>query len=413
VSLHEPSTHDLFSDNHRWADMAEWKRAALALHRVGPVHRVERNGYDPFFAVISHDLIMEIERQPALFTNAPEVVLSSQRAIAARPFALRTLVHMDDPDHAKVRQLTMPWFKPASLRRLTDRFEELSTTAMRRLTEAQGSCDFAVDIALPYPLEVILEILGLPEQDYPLLLTLTRQMFGQEDPDLRREGRPSDAFAEVVGEIMAYFTRLTAERQANPTDDLASLIANGTIDGEPIPEMDKLSYYLIIATAGHDTTSSAIAGGMHALLEHPEQLRRLQRQPELLVNAVEEMIRWSTPARHFMRTATADVEVGGHRFHAGDWLYLSYTAANVDPTVFDDPLRFDIERSNADRQIAFGQGVHFCLGAQLARMEMRSLFGHLLPRFESIELDGDVAFSKTTAVGGVKRLPIRYTLTAS
>jgi cytochrome P450 len=150
---------------------------------------------------------------------------------------------------------------------------------------------------------------------------------------------------------------------------------------------------------------------MAALLDHPEQLALLQAEPDLMSNAVEEMLRWSSPARNFMRTAQQDTEVAGQTIAKGDWLYLSYPAANLDPTVFEDPLTFDLRRANADRQISFGYGVHFCIGAQLARLEMRSLFRHILPRLASVELAGEPAHSKTTTVGGIKRLPIRYQLT--
>ena len=171
-----------------------------------------------------------------------------------------------------------------------------------------------------------------------------------------------------------------------------------------------MGYYVIVATAGHDTTSSAMAGGLQALADNPDQLTKLQAQPELMNNAVEEMIRWTAPVRHFMRTAQADTEVLGQPIARGDWLYLSYKAANLDPKVFTDPLRFDIERPNADRQISFGYGIHFCLGAQLARNELRSLFSHLVPRLATLELAGDPTTMKTTFVGGHKTLPIRYTL---
>ncbi|MFM2070768.1 MAG: hypothetical protein RLZZ623_1031 [Actinomycetota bacterium] len=401
------STTDLFTDRRRWADMDQWRRDAVALHRTGPVHRVESQHFDPFWAVIGHQALTDVERQNELFCNAPEPVLASRKAIAARRHTIRTLVHMDAPDHPKYRRLGAMWFRPASMNRLAGHLDDLSGQAFERLLAAGGECDFAVDIALPYPLQVVLEILGLPESDYGLMLRLTQEMFGQEDPDLRRSGA-IESFADVVGEIMGYFTRLTAERRAHPTDDLASAIANGTIEGAPIPDVDTLSYYLIIATAGHDTTSYAMAGGMHALLEHPDQRRRLTEEPALMNRAVEEMIRWTTPARHFLRTAQHDTEIAGQPIARGDRIYLSYVAANLDPSVFADPLRFDIDRPEADQHMAFGHGAHFCLGAQLARLELRSLFSHLLPRLEHMELAGDPAYTQTTAVGGIKRLPIRY-----
>ena len=234
-------TVDLFTDRHRWGDMVAWRRDALALHDHGPIHRIERAGFDPFWAVIGHADVLDVERRPAVFTNAPQPVLASRKTIAAQPFALRTLVHLDAPDHPKYRKLTADWFRPASLTRLTARLDELSERAVRRLEAAGGTCDFAVDIALPFPLEVILEILGLPKEDFPLMLRLTQEWLGNDDPDLRRASSTSEDFGQALRDIMKYFTVLTAERQANPTDDLASLIANGIIDGEPLSTMDRLS----------------------------------------------------------------------------------------------------------------------------------------------------------------------------
>jgi cytochrome P450 len=407
-----PAPNDIFTDNHRWGDLADWNSTALALHEQGGLHRIERDGFEPFWAVIDHAAVLDIERQPELFTNGPEPVLANNDAIAARQLEIKTLIHMDAPDHGKYRRLTNDWFKPASVRRLNDRLEELSREAVATLESKGGVCDFAVDISLPYPLQVILKILGLPENDYPRMMMLTQQLFGGEDPDLQREPPSAEVQAQVLGDFYSYFTELTGSRRSDPTDDLATLIANGQIDDQPMPDLETMGYYVIVATAGHDTTSSAMAGGMQALIEHPEQMAKLKADPDgLMANAVEEMIRWTAPVRHFMRTATADTEILGQEIKKGDWLYLSYKAANLDPKVFDDPLSFDIERGNADRQISFGYGVHFCLGAQLARNEIRSLFSHIVPRIDTIELDGDPTTMKTTFVGGHKTLPIRYTLT--
>lgn len=405
-----PAPHDIFTDNHRWGDLGEWANAALALHAQGGIHRIERDGFTPFWAVIDHAAVLDIERQTELFTNGPEPVLADQNAIDSRELDIKTLIHMDDPEHGKYRRLTNDWFKPASVRRLNDRLVELSEEAVAKMEALGGECDFAVDIALPFPLQVILRILGLPEEDFSRMMTLTQQLFGGEDPDLQREEISPEVIAEVIGDFYMYFAGLTAERRETPGDDLASLIANGQIDGAPMPDLETMGYYVIIATAGHDTTSSAMAGGMEALISNPDQLAKLQADPELINNAVEEMIRWTAPVRHFMRTATADTQVLGQEVKKGDWLYLSYKAANLDPKVFEDPLRFDVERHNADRNVSFGFGAHFCLGAQLARNELRQLFGHLLPRIDTIELAGEPASMKTTFVGGHKSVPIRYTL---
>ncbi len=411
-----PAPHDIFTDNHRWGDLDEWNRTALALHEQGPIHRIERDGFDPFWAVIGHHEVLEVERQPDLFTNGPIPVLTDRASWEQRGLDIKSLIHMDAPEHTHYRQLTADWFKPSSIKRLDDRLQELSDNALAELrrrvgNDGIGHCDFAVDIAIPFPLQVILKILGLPEADYGRMLTLTQQLFGGQDPDLQRQELTPEVIAEIIGDFYAYFTELTAERRAEPTDDLATLIANGRIESEPMPDLETMGYYVIIATAGHDTTSSAMAGGLHALLEHPEQLRSLGGgDPAAINNAVEEMLRWTAPVRHFMRTATADTQIGGQEIKAGEWLYLSYKAANLDPGVFDDPLQFDITRPNADKHISFGFGRHFCLGAQLARNELRRLFTTILPQIESAEITGEAPSMKTTFVGGHKSLPIQYRL---
>jgi cytochrome P450 len=211
----------------------------------------------------------------------------------------------------------------------------------------------------------------------------------------------------VLLDFFQYFVALTADRRANPTDDLASVIANATIDGQPLNDFDTASYYVIIATAGHDTTSSSIAGGLEALLRHPDQLARLRDDPSLGPNAVEEMIRWVTPVKEFMRTATEDRAVGGVTIPPGDAVYLAYLSANRDEDVFEDPFRFDVGRPD-NKQLAFGYGVHFCLGAHLARLELRIFFEELLARVEDLQLAGEAARSATVFVGGLKHLPVSY-----
>jgi cytochrome P450 len=276
------------------------------------------------------------------------------------------------------------------------------------MAELGTECDFVRDISVHYPLYVILSLLGLPESDFERMLMLTQQLFGSDDPELQRSTDLEEQFT-VLLDFFNYFNELTASRRAHPTDDLASALANAQIDGAYLPDMDLASYYVIIATAGHDTTSSTIAGGLHALLRHPDQLARLHADHELLPTAVEEMIRWVTPVKEFMRTASEDAVVGGTTIEAGQSLYLSYLSANRDETVFDDPFQFDVGRQ-PNKHLAFGFGPHFCLGAQLARLEIRALFAELLPRLDSIELAGTPTSSATTFVGGLKTLPVRYAI---
>ncbi len=280
------------------------------------------------------------------------------------------------------------------------------------MLDYDGQCDFVRDIALYYPLHVILSILGVPETDEPRMLALTQKIFGGEDPDVGGvEGQdPVDIFMQALQEMALYFHGITMDRRAHPTTDIASTISNATIDGQPLGELETAGYYSIIATAGHDTTSSSVAGGLEALIRNPEQMQALKDDPGKIPNAVNEMIRWVTPVRHFMRQAQGDYRLGDVDLKAGDWLMMSYFSANRDETVFRDPMRFDIARANADEHLAFGIGVHFCLGAHLARMELEAFFRELLPRLESIELVGEAESMQTTFVGGPKKMAVRYRL---
>jgi hypothetical protein len=275
--------------------------------------------------------------------------------------------------------------------------------------DAIGSeCDFVQQVAVNYPLYMIMSLLGVPESDFPLMLKLTQELFGSEDDEFKRGVDGADQMSALL-EMFEYFTALIASRRENPTEDLASAIANAKIDGEPLSDIDTISYYAIIAAAGHDTTSATISGGLLALIENPDQHRRLTADLGLMPLATEEMIRWVTPVKAFMRTAAEDATVRGVPIAAGESVLLSYVSGNRDEDVFDDPFSFDVTR-DPNKHIAFGYGVHFCLGAALARMEVSSFFSELLPRLESVELAGEPQHVATTFVGGLKHLPIRYAL---
>jgi cytochrome P450 len=321
---------------------------------------------------------------------------------------LRTLVHMDDPQHRVVRAIGADWFRPKAMRALKVRVDELAKIHVDRMREIGPECDFVTDVAMDFPLYVIMSLLGLPESDFPRMLKLTQEMFGGDDDELKRGTTPEQQLA-VLMDFFMYFSQLTASRRGQPTDDLASAIANARVDGEHLSDVDTVSYYVIIASAGHDTTKDAISGGLLALIEQPGELSRLCERPELMPTAVEEMIRWTTPVKEFMRTATEDTTIRGVPIAAGESVYLAYVSGNRDEEMFVDPFHFDVSR-DPNKHLAFGYGVHFCLGAALARMEMNSLFTELLARLDSVELAGEPELCATTFVGGLKHLPIRYSL---
>jgi len=398
----------VFTDPKAYADEKRFHAACALLRRMSPVTRVDAAGFDPFWAVTKHADVMEIARQPDRWINGPRPALGPKPPEGAGEMPVRALVQMDPPDHPVYRRISSDWFKPKSIGRLEPRVAELATRYVDRMAELGGGCDFVTDVAVHYPLYVILSLLGLPEEDFPRLLKLTQELFGTVDPELGR-GAGSDAMLATLMDFFEYFQRLIDSRRAQPSDDLASVIANAEIDGQPIGVLEAVGYYVLIATAGHDTTSSAIAGGLHALIEHPGQFRRLRTDPSLVPSAVEEMIRWVSPVKQFMRTATRDCIVRDVTVRAGESVLLSYPSANRDDEVFEDADVFDVGR-NPNDHLGFGFGAHFCLGTHLARMEARALYRELLPRLQWVELAGPPAYMETLFVGGPKHLPIRYEL---
>jgi cytochrome P450 len=388
-----------------------------------PFGLIEVEGYSPFRAITRHADIMAISRMNHQLHNGPNPVLNTklgyQKSLeftGGKPVTL-SLIQMDPPIHEKFRNLTAAWFQPGNLKSLEGRIRELAKAAVDRMAASDGRCDFVNEIALHYPLLVIMEILGLPESDEPLMLKLTQEMFGASDPDLNESGGGSFAIKDEGQQIdmssmmamFAYFDKVTADRRANPTGDLASVIANATIDGQPLDPLASMGYYVIVATAGHDTTSSSTAGGMWALAENPGEFAKLKADPSLIPSFIDEAIRWTTPVKHFMRRAEVACEVNGQTFAKDDWMMLCYASASRDEAVFDDPDEFRVDRK-PNRHIAFGYGAHLCLGQWLAKIEMRILFEELLPRLESVELDGEPAMSSACFVNGPKRLPIRYVM---
>jgi cytochrome P450 len=393
-----------------------WLRANL------PLGRAEAQGFDPFWVVTRHADVSDIIRQHGLFHNGdrPHTLVPRASDDMARtltggsPHPIRTLVHMDEPDHSKYRRITQSWFTQQRVGSLEDRIRGIARASIDRMAKRGPACDFVRDVAIHYPLKVLMQILGIPEQDEPRMLKLTQELFASEDGDLGRgeaaagdPARHAKELFRLLAEFQAYFVPLMERRRRNPKDDLASVIANARVDGKPIDHFEAVSYYVIVAAAGHDTTSSSISGGLWALCENMAEFHRLRDNPGLIPRLVEEAVRWTTPVHHVMRTATADVELRGRQITKGDWLMLSYLSANRDEAAFEQPDRFLLRR-NTSRSALFGQGVHACLGQHLARLEMRIFFEELLGRLASIEIAGTPRRSASIFIGGPKTLPIRF-----
>ncbi len=396
--------------------------AFRALRADAPLDVAEVEGFDPFWVVTRQADIREVELKNELFHNGDRsTVLTTIEAdqkvramMGGSPHLVRSLVQMDNPDHANYRRLTQGYFAPQNLRPLEDRVREIARGFVDRMAAHGDRCDFAKDVAFLYPLHVIMEVLGVPEADEPRMLKLTQELFGSADPELNRsQGKvtdPDQALANIQGTVadfIAYFNEMTEDRRRNPRGDLASIIANGQIEGQPLGHLEAMSYYIIAATAGHDTTSSTTAGALWALAENPAQFKKVKEDPSLIKGLIEESIRWETPVKHFMRTATEDTELAGKKIAKGDWLFLSYPSGNRDEAVFDNPYAFDVTRT-PNKHVAFGYGAHVCLGQHLGRMEMRVLWEELLPRLESVEMDGPGRRMEASFVCGPKSVPIRF-----
>jgi cytochrome P450 len=403
----------------QWSELKDkfrWARDNM------PVGLVQAEGYMPFWAVTRHEDILAISKDNARFLNAPKSVVLSPVAVqmlthmitGGSPHLVSSLVTMDAPEHMDYRKLTQSWFMPKNLANIEAQVREIARSSIDAMIATGGACDFVREVSALYPLHVVMQILGVPDADEPLMLKLTQEMFGGEDPDLNR-ARSVDLTPEQVMQFVVdavrdfegYFMKLAADRRARPRDDVASVIANAMIDGQPISDRNAAGYYIIVAAAGHDTTSASTAGAMWALADDPEQFARIKADRSLLPGLIEEAIRWTTPVQHFMRTAAEDCEIAGQAIAKDDWLMLCYVSGNYDERVFDNPDRFDAARG-PNRHVAFGAGVHQCLGLHLARMEMRILFEELLDRVESVELAGTPQRASSTFVGGPKTLPIRF-----
>jgi cytochrome P450 len=387
-----------------------------------PLGVAQVEGFDPFWVVTKHADILEISRNNALFPSAVRgTTLTSQtgearaRAVTGTPHLVRSLVQMDEPDHMKYRLLTQAWFMPANVKKRENDVRALARQAVDHFAALPGQCDFVKDVALHYPLRVVMNILGVPEADFGRMLRLTQELFGASDPDTERfkAALSDEQFAQlligVVQDFTDYFETITADRRANPRDDLATLLANAEIDGAPLPPFERTGYYTIIATAGHDTTSSTTAAAMWALATVPGLLERIRGDLSLVPALIEESIRWATPVKTFMRSASANTELRGRQIKANDWLMLCYTSGNRDEEIFPNPETFDIDRK-PNRQLAFGNGAHLCLGQHLARLEMRILYEELIPKLRSVRLAGEPRLSESFFVSGLKSLPIAFEL---
>jgi len=376
------------------------------LRAEAPVSYFAPPGYEPFWAVTKHADIVEVASQPERFSNEHGLVLGPIGA-PAQPSEM--IVTLDPPRHGPLRRVAMRRFTPRAIRVRQEEIDRIAVEILDQIAAGDdaGEFDFVERIAAPLPIGVISWILGVPPEDWQLLFRWTNEVIGKDDPEFRRPGEtPGQTIRRARGELHGYLNALIEQRRCQPTDDIVSHLIAAEIDGQPLTEERILNYCELIVEAGNETTRNAISGGLLAFSEHRDQWELLRAQPELMPDAVEEILRWVSPIIHFTRYATEDGEVRGIKIPAGDKVAIFYASGNRDEEVFDDPFAFRIDR-RPNPHLAFGFGEHFCMGAHLARVELETIFRHLLSRLEWFELAGPPERLNSAVNGGIKHLPIR------
>lgn len=405
------------ADSAAFADPRAIHALFRRLRAEAPVTRVDVEGFPPFWLVTRHDDVKAIENDPDTFLAGPRTVLQtlSQEAFNLERLGdrngLKTLVHMDGEEHRKHRLIAQGFFNRSNMEKLRAQTERQADHYVDRMAAMAPACDFASDIAFWFPLRVVMSIMGVPAEDDAHILKLTQQLFGFMDPELGYGQELGEmGVLKVINDFSEYVNRLISERRARPTDDLATVLATAEIDGAPIDAFKQLSYFILVTTAGHDTTSASIAEGLNALIDDRAAMARLKAEPGLCATAADEFVRLAAPVKHFLRTPTRDVDVAGVRIRAGETIMLAFSSAARDEKHFSNPDGVTVDRP-VNQHLAFGYGPHVCLGKHLARMEIEIFFRRLLPRLDEIERAGPVQYTEAAFVSGIKKMPVHYVMT--
>jgi len=381
------------------------------LRAEAPVAYIEPPGHPPFWAVTKHADVQYAASQPHLFSSAGGITLDMDLSGIDMPAEM--IVYLDPPEHGPMRQVANKKFLRSAVRARSEEIQRIAAEVVDQASTGgeQRECDFVDAFAAPFPVAVISWVLGVPHEDWEHHFRWTNEIIGKDDPEYRLPGEsPEQTSTRARGELHHYFKAMVANRREDPQDDLVTQLVQSEVNGEPLTRQQLVSYCELLVEAGNQTTRDAIAGGMQAFCEFPDQWEKLRDHPELLPDAVEEILRWVTPIAYFSRTATQDCELGGQKIHAGDKVALYWASANRDEEVFGDPFEFRIDRPAA-QPVVFGFGPHLCMGAHLARAELTAMFGLLLARMTWFEQAGPVERLNSSVNGAIKHLPIRYRLT--
>ena len=372
-----------------------------------PVLWVDEPGGSGFWSLTRYADVVHVNRDNLTYSSYRGGALLPDHPLESLEQQRLMMLNMDPPMHTRYRLLVNKGFTPRRIAALEERARQMTNEIIDRVSE-KGECDFVEDIAAELPLQVIAELMGVPQEDRRLVFDWSNRMVGAADEEYQSSANPEAAF-EASMELYAYANRLAAEKRANPHDDILSALINAEVDGEKLTELELDMFFLLLAVAGNETTRNLISHGMLALMEHPGERQKLLDDPSKIPGAVEEMLRWGSPVMHFRRTATKDVEIGGQPIAEGEKVVIWYISANRDESVFDDPYTFDVERSPNEHVAFGGGGPHFCLGANLARMEIRVMFEEVLRRLPDMELAGPAQRLKSNFINGIKHIPVSFT----
>jgi cholest-4-en-3-one 26-monooxygenase len=389
------------------------------LRTTAPVYKHPEPDGPGFWVITKHADVITCNRDAGAFSSEQELggvvgleegglgSETDEERAARESTGGRMMLMMDPPDHTRYRKLVNRGFTPRMIGQLEPHIRELTDVVLDKAVAKgaeSGEIDFVVDIAAELPLEVIAELIGVPSEERHKIFDWSNRMVGSEDPEYQVSAE--EVFNAQV-EMFMYAQQLADKRRAEPTDDIITALLSGEVDGESLSDMDFNLFFMLLSVAGNETTRNAIAHGMNAFLENPDQWDLLVGDPDThLPGAVEEILRWASPVMYFRRNATKDFELRGETIKAGDKISLWYISANRDEDVFDEPFRFDITRQ-PNNHVAFGGGgPHFCLGAQLARLEIRMLFEEMAKRYPRIEALGAPDRLRSNFIGGIKHLPV-------
>lgn len=390
--------------NETYANNDKVRELEARVRKEQPVCYVEPEGFDPVWLVAKAADIRYVESNPKLFSvNTPDWIVAPKQSDDEFGGDVQTLLQMEGDTHRNHRKITQTWFQPEHIKTLRGFISETAKTCVDKMESNSPTFDFATDIANWYPSRILLSMFGVSEEHDAKVIGIAKSVLGWSDSDISE----TETESEAVIQFYEFFMPIIMNFRENPDDALlGSVIANAEVDGLPMELESILGYYLVLFTAGQDTTSYPITGGILELMKNPEQLQMLKDNPDLIPNAVDEMIRWVSPSKHFGRVATEDTMLGGQEIKKGDHVMVLFASGTRDEDEIENADKFDITRT-ISRNLAFGHGAHHCIGHFLAKTEIEIFFRELLPRLKSIELVGEPRYVENNFVSGVKSLPIK------